>query len=290
VQELVLTGGAARREWPRTGELRFFQNGRLAVRGWDERAYHEALVGPAMAAGRHSRVLILGGGDGLALREVLRHPDVREVTVVEIDPGVVRLAREDPGLRALNGGSLDDPRAGVETEDAFSWLRHRARAGADAEPYDVVLSGLPGPGSSPSAKLYSQEFYGLVARATAPDGRLAVHAGSPRSRPRDFWTVEATLRAAGLRTCPYAVDGAVARATSRPGGQWGFLLAQPGAGAAQQGAGRCSLASAPFEGTPFKGVLFKSARFQEAASRAERGRIEGLPPSTLTHPRYRAEK
>ncbi|WP_327392574.1 polyamine aminopropyltransferase [Streptomyces sp. NBC_01186] len=287
VQELVLTGGVARREWPRTGELRFFRGGRLAVRGSDERAYNEALVGPAMAAGRHSRVLILGGGDGLALREVLRHPDVREVTVVEVDPGVVRLAREDPGLRALNGGSLEDPRAGVETEDAFSWLRRRVHAGAGAEPYDVVLSGLPDPGTSPSAKLCSQEFYGLVARVTAPDGRLAVQAGSPSGRPRDFWTVEATLRAAGLRTCPYAVDGAAEPAASGPGPstrtlnagsrtgrQWGFLLAHRGRGLARQDAARCSLTSVPFR----------------AARRAERGRIEGLPPSTLTHPRYPAEK
>ncbi|WP_344570538.1 polyamine aminopropyltransferase [Streptomyces axinellae] len=314
VQELVLTGGAVRREWPRTGELRMFRDGRLTARGSDERAYHEALVAPGMAAGRHSRVLILGGGDGMALREVLRHPGVREVTVVERDPGVVRLARGDPGLRALNGGSLADPRVRVETEDAFTWLRRRAdegagdgdgvrfrsRAGADNAPYDVVFSVLTGPGTARGDTLHSQEFYGLAARATAPGGRLAVRVGARGVRRRDFWTAETTLKAAGLRTCPYAVDGAATgHAPAASGRPWRFLLARRGAGRPQQGGSACALAPGPGTGSAAgaapgsatdSAVRPVSGPFREAVRRAERGRIRGLPPSTLTHPRYRAEK
>lgn len=274
-QELVLTGGEEKREWPRTGELRFFLDGRLSVRGSDEREHHEALVRPAMEEGRRSDVLVLGGGDGLAVREVLRYPDVRTVTVIELDPGVPRLARSDPGLRELNGGALDDPRVRVESADAFDWLRERSNEGA--APFDVILSGLPDPGISESTKLYSQEFYGLAERSLARGGRLAVHASSPGSRRRDFWTVEATLRSVGLRTCPYeAVSGAMRysagpdRSLRRSGSEakerWGFVLAYR-----QRGAGGCALTS---------------ERYGEGWRGTARERVTGLLPSTLTHPRY----
>ncbi|MYR46185.1 polyamine aminopropyltransferase, partial [Streptomyces sp. SID5910] len=222
VQEVVLTGGTDGRA------LRLFLDGRLRVSGSDERRYHEALVHPAMT-GRHARVLILGGGDGLAVREVLRHPGVRRVDVVEPDPGLARLARHDPGLSALNEHAYGDPRVHVTAGDAFHRLRS-ARTGT----YDVVVSDLPDPGITSSTKLYSQEFYGLLRRVLAPGGRLAVHAGPVSSRPGAFWTVDATLRAAGLRTVAYRVGGRDtgfttgpdrASGTSTAPGDWGFLLA-----------------------------------------------------------------
>lgn len=121
--------------------------------------------------GRHARVLILGGGDGLAAREVLRYPDVRSVTLVEIDPGVTRLARTDPALSALNAHAYRDPRLTAVTADAFNWLR------AGHGGYDVVISDLPDPGITANTKLYSAEFYGLIAEALAPGGRMVVHGG-----------------------------------------------------------------------------------------------------------------
>lgn len=153
--------------------------------------------------GPHTRVLVLGGGDGLAAREVLRYRDVASVTVVELDPGVVRLARTDPMLSALNAGAYEDPRLGVVTQDAFRWLRGPAAR----DRFDVIVSDLPNPGITPSTKLYSQEFYGLAARALRPGGRIAVHAGPLATRPRTYWTVESTLRAAGLQTSPYSAGG-----------------------------------------------------------------------------------
>ncbi len=190
VQEVVLTGDADGRP------LDLFLDGRLRAGGSGERRYHEALVHPAMS-GPHARVLILGGGDGLAAREVLRHPDVRRVDVVELDPGLARLARHDPGLSELNEHAYGDPRVHAITADAF----HRLRSTPTAT-YDVVISDLPDPGLTASTKLYSQEFYGLLRRVLAPDGRLVVHAGPLSARPRAFWTVDATLHAAGLRTAP----------------------------------------------------------------------------------------
>ncbi|MEW5660576.1 polyamine aminopropyltransferase, partial [Streptomyces cinereoruber] len=187
LQEVVVTGGPE-------GPPDLFLDGRLRVSGEDEYRYHEALVHPAMN-GPHARVLIVGGGDGMAVREVLRHPGVRSVTVVELDPGVVRLARTDPALARLNAQAFRDPRVRVVHEDAFHWLR--GAADRVRERYDVVLSDLPDPGITPSTKLYSEEFYGLVARILGPSGRFAVHAGSVTDRPRTYWTVDATLRAAG---------------------------------------------------------------------------------------------
>ncbi|GAA4677267.1 polyamine aminopropyltransferase [Streptomyces chumphonensis] len=289
VQEIVLTDarGSGRHAGAANGPcgLELYLDGRLRVCGGDEARYHQALVRPAMAAGPHARVLVLGGGDGLALREVLRHPDVAEVTVVDIDPEVVALARSDPRLRALNEGAFTDPRARVVTADAFEWLRSRARTAEP--PYDVIVSGLPDPRPAESARLYSQEFYGLLARALSPDGRFAVHAGSVSGAGRVFWTVEATLRAAGLRPVPYAVDG---RASVFPAGtdrvqragapaghpaDWGFLLAAPGA--------------APpllLDAAEPRPRAFDAADLAHAAATAERQRRTGLAPSTLLHPRY----
>src|SRR4051812_2820601 len=128
VQEVVLTGGTHGRP------LDLFLDGRLRVGGRDERRYHEALVHPARS-GPHARVLILGGGDGLAAREVLRHRGVRRVDVVELDAGLLRLARNDSALSRLNGRAYDDARVHATTADAFRWLR-----GAPAARYDVVIA------------------------------------------------------------------------------------------------------------------------------------------------------
>ncbi|MGC9497625.1 polyamine aminopropyltransferase [Streptomyces sp. WG7] len=271
VQEVVLTGDADGRP------LDLFLDGRLRVSGSDERRYHEALVHPAMS-GTHARVLILGGGDGLAAREVLRHPDVRRVDVVELDPGLTRLARHDPGLSALNEHAYGDPRVHVITADAFRRLRSTPTA-----MYDVVISDLPDPGITASTKLYSQEFYGLLRRVLAPDGRLVVHAGPVSARLDAFWTVDATLHAAGLRAVPYRVDARDTgfapgpdrtAATSHAPREWGFLLAARTAPA---------LRLEPTAPRPRTLTPRSLARDARAASRT---RIPGLPPSTLVHPRY----
>ncbi|GGN07156.1 polyamine aminopropyltransferase [Streptomyces fuscichromogenes] len=270
VQEIVLTGGTHGRP------LDLFLDGRLRVGGHDERRYHEALVHPAMS-GPHARVLILGGGDGMAAREVLRHTGVDRVDIVELDAGLVRLARHDPALAALNGHAYDDPRVHVATADAFQWLREAPRSG-----YDVVIADLPDPGITASTKLYSQEFYGLARRALAPGGRLVVHAGPVQGRPRAFWTVAATVRAAGLATTPYRVLGHDAGFTpgpdrsageSRAPHDWGFVLAAAGS----RGPPLRLPADGPRLRTLTRGALAADALATPAAA---------LPPSTLVHPRY----
>ncbi|MFD8571365.1 polyamine aminopropyltransferase [Streptomyces sp. NPDC059639] len=201
VQEVVLTGGERGRP------LGLYLDGRLRVRGDDAARYRADLVDPALRGGPRARVLVIGGGDGVAAREVLRFGGVRQVDVVDSDPEVVRLARTDPGLSALNGRALGDPRVRVVTGDVFGLLRGRGSLGG---PYDVVICDLPDPALTSSTKLYSQEFYGLVARVLGPSGRVVVHGGPVSGR---FWTVSETVRSAGLRVVSY-----------RGGGGAGFVL------------------------------------------------------------------
>ena len=272
-REIALTGGTDGRP------LDLYVDGRLRVSGRDEDRYHEALVHPAMD-GPHARVLVLGGGDGLAVREVLRHPGVRRVDVVALDSAVVDLARRDPALSRLNDHAYGDARVHVSTADPFRRLRGRAPVPS----YDVVIADLPAPGITASTKLYSEEFYGLVRRVLAPGGRLVVHAGPVSARPHVFWTVEATLRAAGLRTTPYRVEGRDSGSADGPGRtagasraprDWGFVLAartaRPVLGLDPRGPRPATLTQ-------------RSLRAEQRA--AEATRIGGLAASTLVHPRY----
>jgi spermidine synthase len=212
-QEIVLTESSPVASGPT--DTRLFLNGDLQFSSIDEYRYHEALVHPALA-GKRERVLVLGGGDGLALREVLRYPDVREVVEVELDPAVLALAREDQRLTDLNKRSLDDPRVRVVPADAFAWLRDTS------ERFDAVIVDMPDPDSTATAKLYSQEFYLLVRRALAPGGQVVVQAGSPYFAPRTYDCVLASMRAAGLGVTPYHVYVPTF-------GDWGFALAEEGA-------------------------------------------------------------
>ncbi|GAA2075925.1 polyamine aminopropyltransferase [Actinomadura alba] len=229
-QEIVITRSVALSGRP---DLRLFLNGDLQFSSVDEYRYHESLVHPALAGSR-GRVLILGGGDGLALREVLRYRDVRAVTLVELDPEMTGLARSYGGLADLNGRSLADPRVRVVNEDAFRWLRanpgpsgvqaaagNQAAAAGAAAGFDAVIVDMPDPDDVPTAKLYSVEFYGLVRRVLAPGGRMVVQSGSPFFAPTSYWCIEKSIRAAGFATTPYHVD-------VPSFGDWGYVLAVTG--------------------------------------------------------------
>jgi spermidine synthase len=189
-REIVLTGDA-------DGPPGLYLDGQFAGGGPGARRRAAELVRPVLDAGPRARVLVLGGADGVAVREVLRASGVRRVDVLDTDPAVVRLARTDPGLTALNGRAFDDPRVRVVSGDVFEQVRGLAR---DASAYDVVVSDLPDPvRTDDSAKLYSEEFYGLVGRVLVRGGRVVVGAGGGAGRG----TVGASLRGAGLRVVSY---------------------------------------------------------------------------------------
>lgn len=211
-QEIVLTGAPYLA--PGADDVRMYLNGNLQFASPDEYRYHESLVHPAMA-GERKRVLVLGGGDGLAVREIRRYSNVESVTLVELDPAVLDVARRDSRVSALNEQSLSDPRVQTITEDAFKWVR----AGPDVRGrFDVILVDFPDPDSVDVSKLYSTEFYGMLARLLEPGGRLTAQAGSPFFAPDAFWCVDETIRSAGLQTAPYHVD-------VPSFGDWGFVMA-----------------------------------------------------------------
>jgi spermidine synthase len=197
-------------------DLRLFLNGHLQFSSRDEYRYHEALVHPALAAHPRPRhVLVLGGGDGLAVREVLRHDAVERVTLVDLDPEMTRLFADNPLLTAVNARALTDPRVRVVNADAFVWL-------AEARDlFDVVIADFPDPHNFSLGKLYSRTFYRVLRSRLAPGGLLAQQATSPMFARRAFWCIVATARSAGLDVRPY-------HAYVPSFGEWGFVLAGAG--------------------------------------------------------------
>ncbi len=194
-------------------DTRLFLNGNLQFSSADEYRYHEALVHPGLASIRNARrVLILGGGDGLALREVLRYPTVDEVVLVDLDRAVTDLASRHPILRDLNQESLASPKLKLVHEDAFSWLR------STPEPFDFIIIDFPDPSSFTIGKLYSTRFYELVKRALKNDGQMVVQSTSPFYARQSYWTIVNTLNAVGFQTAPYHVY-------VPSFGEWGFVLA-----------------------------------------------------------------
>jgi spermidine synthase len=194
-------------------DLRLYINGNLQFSSRDEYRYHEALVHPAMEsfAGVRS-VLIVGGGDGLALREVLRYPSVREVTLVDLDPEMTKLFSSSEQLVALNANSFHDPRVHVINADAARWVELNEKS------FDVVFVDFPDPSTFALGKLYSVPFYALLKKCLSAHGLMVVQATSPYFAPHAYWSIEATLREAGYATHPYH--------TYVPSfGEWGFILA-----------------------------------------------------------------
>ncbi|MDH6123683.1 spermidine synthase [Kitasatospora sp. GP82] len=226
--------------------LKLFLDGRLAVCGPDEYRDHEALVHPALAAGPSDRVLLLGG-DGLALREVLRHSLVRSVVVVEQDPALPALVRRDPALAELSEHSFEDPRVRLITADPLQWLR-ADRDGPDTS-FDVVISDERGPEGRRGQKYGSLEFYGLAAHHLAPQGRLAIRTGPVGPA---LWSAEAGLRETGLRTVLYEGAAGADHCAAGPQTASVFLLAgreQPLLGLGQDAPPPRSLTAAGLRGS-----------------------------------------
>ncbi|GCB51941.1 polyamine aminopropyltransferase [Streptomyces sp. NL15-2K] len=210
-QDIVITQSTA---FTGTPDTRLFLNGDLQFSSVDEYRYHEALVHPALS-GKRSSVLILGGGDGLALREVLRYDDVEEVTLVDLDPAMTRLARTFGPLADLNDDAFGDRRVNVVHADAFNWLRDATQR------HDAVIIDFPDPDTAALAKLYSVEFYHLLGHVLNPESRVVVQGGSPFFAPKSYWSIAKTIDEAGYRTTEYQVD-------VPSFGNWGFVLAAPG--------------------------------------------------------------
>lgn len=230
----------------------------------DEAIYHEALVHPLLgtvgADRRAVRVLVCGGGDGLAVREVLRWPGVEAVDLVDHDPAMLELARSE--LAAYNQGAFEDPRVRVHCADAFAWV-----GGAEGR-YDAIICDLTMPAAEADARFHDVAWYRTLRARCASGGGIAVNACSPEASAAAYWSIEASLRCAGLRTQPYHV---YLPSFARHGfGDWGFILALGGEARAR-----------PFTSLPLpRGLRFldrrrlRALRYFPRHHLALRGRVE----------------
>lgn len=194
-------------------DLRLFLNNNLQFSSRDEYRYHEALVHPGLSTVLNARrVLVLGGGDGLAVREILRYDSVEAITLVDLDPAMTELFAQHPLLTPLNGNALNSPKVRIINTDAFQWLTQ------NAETFDFIVVDFPDPTNYSLGKLYTQTFYRLLTKHLAVNGAVVIQTTSPLYARQSFWCIVHTLQSVGLQVAPY-------HAYVPAFGEWGFALA-----------------------------------------------------------------
>jgi spermidine synthase len=177
----------------------------------DEFFYHENIVHPAAlthTAPRH--VLVIGGGDGGACEEILKHPGVEKIVLAELDPAVVNISKEHFGN--IHRGALDDPRIELRIGDGAAYVRETA------ENFDLVILDLTDP-IGEAAALYQRDFFAACRTLLRPGGALTMHIGSPVFHPERSEAITANLRQVFAIVRPYLVT------VPLYGAQWGFACA-----------------------------------------------------------------
>jgi spermidine synthase len=194
-------------------EIRLFLNGHLQFSSRDEYRYHETLVHPAILAHPSpKKILVLGGGDGLAVREILKHKKIESVTLVDLDPAVTGLFTEHSVLKELNDGSLKNPKVTVINTDAFVWLEESDQT------FDVVIIDFPDPSNFSLGKLYTTAFFHVLKRRMNETSVLEIQSTSPLFARSSYWCIEKTISSLGFQTLPLHVY-------VPSFGEWGFVLA-----------------------------------------------------------------
>lgn len=194
-------------------DTRLYLNGNLQFSSRDEYRYHEALIHPAMSAlPSPKHVLVLGGGDGMALREILKYASVEQVTLVDLDQEMTHTFYNHPKLQWLNQRSFHSPKVRVVSEDAWLWLSH------DQQFYDLIVVDFPDPTNFALGKLYTDSFYALVKQRLAHTGLAVIQSTSPLYARQSFWCIVQTLSSVGFLTAPY-------HAMVPSFGEWGYVIA-----------------------------------------------------------------
>ena len=207
-QKIVITKSVV------NNEHRLYIDGHIQFSSRDEYRYHESLVHPLLSIpGDKSRVLILGGGDGLAVREILKYDDVKEIHLVDIDPAMTTVSKDIHVLAELNQNSLKHPKLTIFNEDAFTFIN---QAGVL---YDRVIIDMPDPHNEAINKLYSKEFYTMIRKRMSPNGIVVSQSSSPFFTRQTFWCIQETLNAVFENTLSYHIN-------VPSFGDWGFNLAR----------------------------------------------------------------
>ena len=196
-------------------EFRLYLNGAIQFSSRDEYRYHEALVHiPLSQIDSVKNVLVLGGGEGLAAREILKYKELEKLTIVDIDPAISRLSKNLPLFKELNNNALVHPKVNVIHDDAFQFLSHTT------ERYDAIVLDLPDPTSEAIARLYSAVFFNMVLQRLEKDGIAVTQATSPELTKNAFWCINETMKESGFSyTYPYRVN-------VPSFGNWGFIMAK----------------------------------------------------------------
>lgn len=203
-QRMVVTGS--------NSGLRLYLNGNLQFDSSDEYRYHEALVHPGLAAINNPKdILVLGGGDGMAVREILKYPSVESVTLVDLDPAMTKLFTENNLLAKLNDYALNNKKVKVINTDAFIWLKSNKKT------FDFIAIDFPDPSSYSLGKLYSRSFYKHLMPALKKEGVFSVQSTSPFFARKSYWCVGQTIEEAGFNIFPY-------HAYVPSFGQWGYFI------------------------------------------------------------------
>jgi spermidine synthase len=194
-------------------DIRLYLNGNLQFSSIDEYRYHEPLVHIPLSFSKQGIVLILGGGDGIAVREVLKYPGIKKIVLVDLDPAITDIATKNQHILAINENSLKHPKVSIHNQDAYTFLLKNRSA------FNVIISDLPDPSNTSLTRLYSREFYKLIRLNLSHDGIFVTQATSPFYAKKAFWCIKNTVASAGFQSViPYHV--------SVPAfGEWGFVLA-----------------------------------------------------------------
>lgn len=193
-------------------DLRLFLNGNLQFSSIDEYRYHEPLVHiPAMLTYQPEEVLVLGGGDGLAVKELLKYDNIGHIDLVDIDERMLELAKENPLFLELNEGALLDPKVSLHAEDAFTYVKYAGKL------YDLVIIDLPDPSDHAISKMYTKEFYQMLWHLLTEQGVLVTQSTSPFFAREPFWCINHTLQDVFAYVVPY-------KAYVPSFGLWGFNM------------------------------------------------------------------
>jgi len=194
------------------GDHWLFLNGNQQLSSFDEALYHEPLVHPIVNLfGKPKNALVLGGGDGAAVRELLKYDFIKEITLVDLDPSVTELAKTHPVLLEINENSLNHPKVHVINQDGFTFLEDLKIK------YDIIIADFPDPRTVDLGRLYSKEFYWLCRNSLSEKGMLVTQAGSPYYAKAAFDCIEKTIASAGFNTLP--IHNQVVTL-----GEWGWVI------------------------------------------------------------------
>ncbi|MCP4523224.1 MAG: hypothetical protein GY828_03320 [Candidatus Gracilibacteria bacterium] len=213
-QNIVLT--------KRGEDFRMYLNGNIQFLSLDEARYHEALVDWPMKMLKNTgspngglEVLVLGGGDGLAVRNLLKYENISEITLIDLDPKITDLAKNQKDLVALNQNSLHNNKVKIIHGDAFSYLQKIDQK------YDMILADFPDPRDVGTAKLYSQEMYMGIERILKVEGIFVTQASNAFFSNKAFWSINKTIN--------QVFGNSLAYHRYLPSfGDWGFVVAQKG--------------------------------------------------------------